>query len=78
MQIHPRTTLWGEVTSVMHSANSCRITIELKGTTDQTAVIMKESTVELGILEGAKVCAEADASNVLIGMCQNEECALSG
>ena len=78
MQIHPRNTLWGEVTSVMHSANSCRITIELKGTPDQTAVIMKESTVEIGVLEGAKVCAEVDASNVLIGMCHNGECALSG
>jgi molybdopterin-binding protein len=78
MQIHPRTTLWGEVTSVMHSANSCRITIELKGTTEQTAMIMKESTVELGILEGAKVCAEVNAAKVLIGMCHNEECALSG
>ena len=78
MQIHPRTTLWGEVTSVMHSKNSCRITIELKGTTDQTAVIMKESTVEIGILEGAKVCAEVDATNIRVGMCHNEECALSG
>ena len=77
MRIHQRNTLWGEVTSVTHSANSCRITIELKGTPDQTAVIMKESIVELGLLEGAKVCAEVDASNVLVGICQNVECALS-
>ena len=77
MQIHPRTTLWGEVTSVMHSANSCRITIELRGTTDQTAAIMKESTVEIGIREGAQVCAEVDASNVVVGVCRTAECALS-
>jgi len=78
MQIHPRNTLWGEVTSVMHSANSCRITIELKGAPDQTAVIMKESTVEIGILEGAPVCAEVDASKVLVGVCQTAVCAISG
>ena len=77
MQVYPRHTLWGEVTSVMHSANSCRITIELKGTPDQTAVIMKESTVEIGILEGAQVCAKADASNILIGVCPTAEVALA-
>jgi molybdopterin-binding protein len=78
MRIRQRNTLWGEVTSVAHSANSCRITIELKGTLEQTAIIMKESTVELGILEGAQVCAEVDASSVLVGICQDGQCAVSG
>lgn len=77
MQLHPRPTLWGEITSVTHSANSCRITIELKGTPDQTAMIMKEATVEIGIREGAQVCAEAGASHVVAGVCPSAECAIS-
>ena len=77
MQLYPRQTLWGEVTSVMHSTNSCRITIELKGTLDQTAMIMKQSTVEIGIREGAQVCAEVDASHVAVGVCHCAECAIS-
>ena len=69
MLTRERHTLWGEVLSVTHSARSCRITIELKGTPDMTAMIMKESTVEIGLAEGAIVCAEVDASNVLVGIC---------
>jgi molybdopterin-binding protein len=57
MLTRERTTLWGEVLSVTHSANSCRITIDLKGTPDMTAMIMKESTVEIGLAEGAKVAS---------------------
>ncbi|MHB0955182.1 MAG: TOBE domain-containing protein [Pirellulaceae bacterium] len=77
MLTRERTTLWGEVLSVTHSANSCRITIELKGTPDMTAMIMKESSVEIGLAEGATVCAEVDASSVLIGICPEGESILS-
>ncbi|MCU0962089.1 MAG: TOBE domain-containing protein [Pirellulaceae bacterium] len=78
MRLRERHTLWGEVLSVNHSAKSCRIVIELKGTPESTAVIMKEATVEMGILAGAKVCAEVDATNIVLGVCHGGECALSG
>ncbi|MHB8971647.1 MAG: TOBE domain-containing protein [Pirellulaceae bacterium] len=77
MLTRERTTLWGEVLSVTHSANSCRITVELKGTPDMTAMIMKESTVEIGLAEGATVYADVDASNILIGVCPDGVPALS-
>jgi molybdopterin-binding protein len=78
MLTRERTTLWGEVLSVTHSANSCRITIDLKGTPDMTAMIMKESTVEIGLAEGATVCAEVDASTVLVGICPDGVPTMSG
>jgi molybdopterin-binding protein len=71
MHVFPRTTLAGEVIAVTHSADSCRITIELKGTPAVTAVLMKQSLVELGVVEGAEVCADVDASSVLVGICHN-------
>jgi molybdopterin-binding protein len=78
MRLQARQTLWGEVLSVNHSSKSCRIVIELKGTPESTAVIMKEATVEMGILNGAKVCAEVDASNVVLGVCQEGACTVTG
>ena len=40
-------------------SNGCRITIELKGTLDQTAGIMKQSpAVEIGLVEGTQVYAD--------------------
>ena len=77
MLLRERNTLWGEVLSVTHSASNCRITIELKGTPDMTAMIMKESTVEIGLAEGATVYADVDASNVLIGVCPDGVPAMS-
>lgn len=78
MHISPRTTLAGEVISVTHSADSCRITIELKGTPAVTAALMKQSLVELGVVEGAPVCADVSASSVLVGICHDGECLLPG
>lgn len=78
MQISPRNRLVGEVLSVTHSATNCRITIELAGTPEITAALMKQSLVELGVMEGAQVCADVDASSVLIGMCRDQECSLPG
>ena len=78
MHVSSRTTLVGEVIAVTHSADSCRITIELKGTPAVTAVLMKQSLVELGVVEGAQVCANANASSVLVGMCPEGECSLPG
>ncbi len=78
MRISPRTTLTGEVIAVTHSADSCRITIELKGTPAVTAALMKHSLAELGVVDGAQVCANVNASSVLVGMCPEGECSLPG
>ncbi len=78
MRLRESPTLWGEVLSVNHSAKSCRIVIELKGTLESTAGIMKEATVEMGIVEGAQICAEVGAPNIVLGVCHGGECALSG
>lgn len=74
MSIQPRHRLCGMVTSVSHGPTSCRITIELAGTLDRTAVLMKESKVEWGLVEGAHVCVEADASQVLVGAYPGDAC----
>jgi molybdopterin-binding protein len=78
MQKTPRSRLVGEVLSVTHSATSCRLTIELAGTPDVTAAVMKESLVEWGVIEGARLCADVDASSVKIGMCPERDCAKPG
>lgn len=62
----------------MHSASGCRVTIEFQGTLDQTAAIMKESTVEMGLVEGTPVCAEVTTAHLTVGVDQPAECALSG
>jgi molybdopterin-binding protein len=64
-----RNALVGEIISVTHTADSCRITIELQGTPAVTASLMKQRLVELGLMEGAPVLARVDAPNVLIGLC---------
>ncbi len=71
MQTSPVTTLSGEVIAVTHSANSCRITIELKGTPADTASLMKQSVVQLGFLEGQPVSARVGGEQVLVGVCGN-------
>lgn len=68
--------LTGEVISVNHSADSCRITIELKGSPAQTAAIMKQSVAELGVVEGALVCAQVDTAQVLVDVIHEGDCAL--
>jgi molybdopterin-binding protein len=64
--------LTGEVISVSHSAESCRITIELKGSPSQTAAVMKQSLAEFGIAEGTPVCAQVDSSQVLVEVVQQD------
>ena len=39
---------------------------------------MKQSLVELGVVDGAHVCANVNASSVLVGMCPEGECSLPG
>ncbi len=60
--------LYGKVTSVAHSPQSCRVTIELSGTPELTAAIMKESIVELGIEQGQEVCAEIRKARMYVGV----------
>ncbi len=60
--------LYGKVTSVAHSSKSCRVTIELSGTPEMTAGIMKESIVELGIEQGQEVCAEIHPTRICVGI----------
>ena len=52
-----RNALTGEIISVTHTADSCRITIELKGTPADTASLMKQRLVELGFVKGTHVRA---------------------
>ncbi len=68
MHAHTSNTLAGEVISVTHTANSCRITIELKGTPATTAALMKQSAVQWGFIEGKQVSARLEASHVLVGV----------
>ncbi len=60
--------LHGRVTSVAHSPQSCRITIELSGTPELTAAIMKETMVELGIEEGQEVTADLRAARISVNV----------
>lgn len=78
MQLRECQTLRGEVLSVNHSAKSCRVVIEFRGSLASTAAIMKEATVELGIMAGAPVYAEVGANGIVLGVCHGDECALLG
>lgn len=78
MRLQERHTLRGEVLSVDHSAKSCRIVVELKGSPEFTAAIMKKATVEMGLLAGAPVCAEIDATHIVLGVGHGDACALPG
>lgn len=68
--------LTGEVISVNHSVDCCRITIELKGDLSQTAAIMKQSLVTLGVAEGTPVFAAVDATHMLVDVVRMEDDAL--
>lgn len=65
--------LTGEVISVNHRVDSCRITIELKGDLSQTASIMKQSLVTLGVTEGSSVCAAVDTAPMLVDVVRIED-----
>ena len=69
--------LTGEVISVNHSSDSCRITIELKGDLSQTAAVMKQSLVDLGFVEGASLYAAVDAAQMLVDVVRSEDGAIS-
>ncbi len=64
-------TLQGKVVAVDHHPQSCRVTIQLVGTPELTAGIMKEAMVELGIVEGQEVRAELEASRLMVGVDQD-------
>jgi len=63
--------------SVTHSARSCRLVIELKGTPDMTAMLMKEATVQIGLAEKAVVLANAGAKHVTLTVCPDGVCGLA-
>ena len=67
--VSSRNTLTGEIISVTHTADDCRITIELKGSPALTASLMKQRLVELGIVERAPVTAHVGTSHVLVDLC---------
>lgn len=76
MSIDQAGRLTGEVISVNHSADSCRITIELKGDLSQTAGIMQQALVALGMTEGSSVCALVDTTPMLVDVVRIEDEAL--
>jgi hypothetical protein len=72
-----RPTLQGEILSVTHSARSCRLVIELQGTPEMTAMLMKEATVKIGLAENAVVRATPSAKHVTLAVCPDGVCGLA-
>lgn len=73
MSIDQAGRLTGEIISVNHSADSCRITIELKGDLSQTASIMQQSLVALGMAEGSSVRAAVSTTPMLVDVVRIED-----
>jgi hypothetical protein len=76
MSTEATSRLTGEIISVNHCADSCRITIEFRGDLSQTAAVMKQALVDFGAVEGAAVNAAVNATQVLIDVGGREEGAL--